>query len=196
MAIEIDPEVTRADVEYMKMTPAERKQRHIDQGMMPYDDNQYTDEAMIAWFERMGEVGKVRLAAVREALGIVKQVEVKEFAPPDVDIRNRNVGKIQVEQILADGKPAVKVTRWIEVSLPISPSMSGGWTEPQIRNRVVNYYRFPGLKPAVLLGMPMVGQFGEKCIGKPEIEVPNTDPTTYQDYHTWMDAMHEVYSNS
>lgn len=78
-------------------------------------------------------------------------------------------GQIKIEQILAGGKPAVKV------SFP----------------KGIRYYQFPSNKPGLA-----VGQFSDKIIPKPLNEQPNTDESSYQDYLAWMERFHQVYEAS
>lgn len=41
-----------ADAAYDAMTPVQRRQHHIAQGLIPYDESLYTDEATRQWSEK------------------------------------------------------------------------------------------------------------------------------------------------
>ena len=97
------------------------------------------------------------------------------------------------EQVLVDGIPAVIVLRHREGHELFSPGSP---------------------RPIQLLGMQFVGQWASHwrrdlgsalmdtdtalrytLVGKIRIE-PNTDPDTHIQYEAWVQATHEVYSNS
>jgi len=52
-----------ADAKYVAATPADRRQMHIDSGLIPYDAATYTDEAVQDWMRRFTTEDRQRLAA-------------------------------------------------------------------------------------------------------------------------------------
>lgn len=51
------------DAKYAAATPDERRQTHIDAGLIPYDASAYTDEAVAAWNEKYATPERRQLAS-------------------------------------------------------------------------------------------------------------------------------------
>jgi hypothetical protein len=58
----IDPRVTKADERFLRMSPEERYLHLIGQGHAFPTKEQCTDEAVLSWFESLGELGRLRLS--------------------------------------------------------------------------------------------------------------------------------------
>lgn len=99
--------------------------------------------------------------------------------------------RTEVRQILHDGQPAVEVTNWQR------GHYYDGDTIPSERIVSRKYYRFPTPRPVEVLGRPVVGQWADKEINgyRGTIE-DNNDAATHIDYAAWVDAFHEIYSDS
>lgn len=57
----IDPEVTKQDSEFLRMTPDERYQHLMRQGHAFPTREQCTDEGVAEWFDDLGAIGQERL---------------------------------------------------------------------------------------------------------------------------------------
>lgn len=66
----IDPEVTKQDSEFLRMTPDERYQHLMRQGHAFPTREQCTDEGVAEWFDDLGAIGQERLRLATEGTPI------------------------------------------------------------------------------------------------------------------------------